>query len=304
MIEGIVLGHKISRHGIEEDRAKISTIENLPPPLSVKGVRSFLGHAGFYRRLIKDFSKILKPLSSLLMNGVVFNFYSDCLRAFNTLKEKLVSTPIVVSPNWELPFELMCDANDYAVGAELLAIVFAFDKFKPYLIGNKMLVPLVRIVIVAKGPGISRRDQIPMNGILEVELFDVCGIDFMGPFPSSYNNKYILLAVEYISKWVEVAASSTCDGKEVFKFLHKNIFTLFGTPREIISDRGSHFYNKSFIALCAHYGVHHRKALFYHPLANGQAEVSNKEIKSILEKTVNTSMTDCSKKLDDSLWGY
>ena len=81
----------------------------------------------------------------------------------------------------------------------------------------------------------------PMTGILEVELFDVWGIDFMGPFPSSYNNKYILLAVDYVSKWVEATETPTCDGKEVIKFLHKNIFTRFGTPRAIISDRGSHF---------------------------------------------------------------
>ena len=97
----------------------------------------------------------------------------------------------------------------------------------------------------------------------------------MGPFPSSYNNKYILLAVDYVSKWVEAATTPTCDGKEVLKFLHKNIFTRFGTPRAIISDRGSHFCNKSFTSLCPHYGVHHIKALFYHSLANGQGEVSN-----------------------------
>ncbi|XP_062103681.1 uncharacterized protein LOC133814779 [Humulus lupulus] len=107
----------------------------------------------------------------------------------------------------------------------------------------------------------------------------------MAPFSSSYNNKYILLAVDYISKWVEAATTPTCGGKEILKFLHKNNFTRFGTRRAIISDIGIHFYNKSFTTLCAHYGVHHRKALFYHPLANGQVEVSNREIKSILEKT-------------------
>ncbi|XP_062106047.1 uncharacterized protein LOC133817516 [Humulus lupulus] len=117
--EGIVLGHKISKKGIEVDRAKISTIENLPPPISVKGVRSFLGHAGFYRRFIKDFSKISKSLSTLLMNGVPFDFNDDFLIAFKTLKEKLISAPIVCTPNWDLPFELMCDASDYAVGAVL-----------------------------------------------------------------------------------------------------------------------------------------------------------------------------------------
>ena len=91
---------------------------------------------------------------------------------------------------------------------------------------------------------ISRRDEAPLKGILEVELFDVWGIDFMGPFPSSYNNKYILLAVDYVSKWVEAISTQTNDAKVVLKFLKKNIFTKFGTPRALISDEGSHFCNK------------------------------------------------------------
>ncbi|XP_062075307.1 uncharacterized protein LOC133779352 [Humulus lupulus] len=103
--EGIVLGYKISSKGIEVDSRKVSTIENLPPQISFKGVQSFLGHAGFYKRFIKDFSKISKPLSALLMNEVQLNFDVDCQRAFNTLKEKLITAPIVAPPNWELPFE-------------------------------------------------------------------------------------------------------------------------------------------------------------------------------------------------------
>ena len=172
MKEGIVLGHLISERGIEVDKAKIETIEKLPPPSSVKGIRSFLGHAGFYRRFIKDFSKIAKPLSNLLVQGAPFEFDDRCMQAFLFLKEKLVSAPIVVAPDWDLPFELMCDARDYEIGAllgqkrertfqviyyasrtlddaqlnyvitekELLAIVFVFDKFWPSLIGNKVIV--------------------------------------------------------------------------------------------------------------------------------------------------------------------
>ena len=144
----------------------------MPPPSSVKGIRSFLGHAGFYRRFIKDFSQITKPLSNLLVQGIPFEFDSQCLEAFTALKDKLISAPIVVPPDWSFPFELMCDASDYAIGAvlgqkrekifqviyyasrtlndaqlnyattekELLAIVFAFNKFRPYLIGNKVVV--------------------------------------------------------------------------------------------------------------------------------------------------------------------
>jgi hypothetical protein len=165
--EGIVLGHKISSKGIEVDQAKIEVIKELPPPVNVKGVRSFLGHAGFYRRFIKDFSKIAKPLSNLLIKENEFKFDNDCVNAFNVIKEKLVTAPIIVAPKWDLPFELMCDASDYAVGAvlgqrhakffhaiyyaskvlnenqvnytttekELLAVVFALEKFRQYIIG-------------------------------------------------------------------------------------------------------------------------------------------------------------------------
>ena len=117
--EGIILGHLISRRGIEVDRAKIEIIEKLPPPTSIKGVRSFLGHANFYRRVIQDFSKFSKPLSNLLMQGVPFEFNEPCMNAFESLKKKLTSAPIVVAPDWNLPFELMCDACNFAIGAVL-----------------------------------------------------------------------------------------------------------------------------------------------------------------------------------------
>ena len=512
--EGIVLGHRISARGIEVDRAKIEAIEKLPPPSSVKGIRSFLGHAGFYRRFIKDFSQIAKPLSNLLVQGIPFEFDSQCLQAFTVLKDKLISAPIVMAPDWSFPFELMCDASDYAIGAvlgqkrekifqviyyasrtlndaqlnyattekELLAIVFAFDKFRPYLIGNKVVVHtdhstikylmtkkdakprLIRWVLLLqefdveirdkKGTenlvadhlsrlegarddvpvndefpdeklfaiedkravpsfadyvnylvakvippefnyqkkkrffthlkhyyweepilyrhcadqvirrcvpedemhsvldhchtlpcgghfggqrtaakvlqsgfywpslfkdahqfvstcdkcqrmgNISRKDEPPMHPILEVELFDLWGIDFMGPFPASYNNLYILLAVDYVSKWVESIPTRTNDAKVVAQFLRSNIFSRFGTPRALITDNGTHFCNKVIDKVLQKYGVRHRTSLAYHPQSNGQAEVSNREIKYILEKTVNSSRKDWSKKIDDALWAY
>ena len=104
-----------------------------------------------------------------------------------------------------------------------------------------------------------------MNPILVIELFDVWGIDFMGPFVSSYGMKYILVAVDYVSKWVEAVALSNNEGKSVTAFLKKNIFSRFGTPRAIISDGGSHFCNKLFKALLGKYGVRHNVATHYHP---------------------------------------
>jgi len=117
--EGIVLGHLVSERGIEVDRAKIEVIEKLPPPVNVKGIRSFLGHAGFYRRFIKDFSQIARPLTNLLAKDVPFEFTDECLTAFEILKKALVSAPIIQPADWSLPFEIMCDASDYAVGAVL-----------------------------------------------------------------------------------------------------------------------------------------------------------------------------------------
>ncbi|GJX23704.1 reverse transcriptase domain-containing protein [Tanacetum coccineum] len=160
--EGIVLGHKISKSGIEVDRAKVDVIAKLPHPTTVKGVRSFLGHAGFYRRFIQDFSKIARPMTHLLEKETPFVFSKDCIDAFQTLKKKLTEAPILVVPDWNLPFELMCDASDFAIGAvlgqrkmkhfqpihyasktmteaqihytttekEMLAVVYAFEKFQ------------------------------------------------------------------------------------------------------------------------------------------------------------------------------
>ncbi|GKE78436.1 reverse transcriptase domain-containing protein [Tanacetum coccineum] len=169
--ESIVLGHKISKSGIEVDKAKVDVIAKLPHPTSVKGVQSFLGHAGFYRRFIQDFSKIARLVTCLLEKETPFIFSKECIEAFNILKKKLTEAPILVAPDWD-PFEIMCDASDYAVGAvlgqrktkhfqpihnasktitdaqahytttekELLAVVYAFEKFRPYLVLSKTIV--------------------------------------------------------------------------------------------------------------------------------------------------------------------
>nr|GEZ69340.1 reverse transcriptase domain-containing protein [Tanacetum cinerariifolium] len=172
MEEGIVLGTKISKKGIEVDKAKIEVISKLPHLTTVKGIRSFLGHAGFYCHFIKDFSKISRPMTHLLEKNSPFIFSNECIQAFRTLKDKLTEALILIAPNWDQPFELMCDASDYAVGPvlgqrieknfrpihyaskimnqaeinytttekEMLAVVYAFEKFCSYLIMNKSIV--------------------------------------------------------------------------------------------------------------------------------------------------------------------
>ncbi|XP_050225511.1 uncharacterized protein LOC126674989 [Mercurialis annua] len=513
--EGIVLGHRISEAGIEVDRAKTEVIEKLVAPVTVKGVRAFLGHAGFYRRFIKDFSSIARPLTSLLVKDAPFEFTKECQEAFEKLKEALVTAPIISSPDWNLPFELMCDASDQALGCvlgqrkdkkvhviyyasrtmagaqlnytttekEMLAVVFALDKFRQYLLGSKCIIytdhaalkylftkqdakpRLIRWILLMQefdieirdkkgtenvvadhlsrfenpepiplgmeinewfpdetlmviremetpwyadianflsskvmppdlthhqrkkflsdakrflwdepylfkecGDGmlrrcvalkemmpileachtsdyaghygvartaakvlesgffwptlfrdakdfvshcdrcqrvgnISKRDEMPLTSVQEVEIFDVWGIDFMGPFPMSHGNLYILVGVCYVSKWVEAEALPTNDAKVVLKFL-KRLMNRFGTPRVIISDGGSHFCNRQFDALMKKYNVYHRVATPYHPQTSGQVEVSNRELKRILEKTVNGTRKDWSLKLDDALWAY
>ena len=126
----------------------------------------------------------------------------------------------------------------------------------------------------------------------------------MGPFPLLFGNLYILLAVDYVSKRVQAIPTRTNDANTVAKFLRTHIFTRFGTPLALITDGGTHFCNKMVDKVLQKYGVWHRTSLAYHPQANGQAEVSNRKIKSIMEKTVNILRTDWSKKIDDALWAY
>nr|XP_009790869.1 PREDICTED: uncharacterized protein LOC104238251 [Nicotiana sylvestris] len=473
--EGIVLGHKVSKDGLQVDKAKVEATEKLPPPISVKGICSFLGHAGFYRRFIKYFLKISSPLCRFLEKDIAFKFDDACLKAFEELKGRLVTAPIIIVPDWKQPFELMCDVSDLAVGAvlgqrrnkifhsiyyarktlnsaqmnytvtekELFAVVWAFDKFRLYLVGTKVIVYTYHSAIrylfekkdakprliwwvlllqefdleirdrkgtenqvadhlsrlenrnhVAEGGAIketfpdeqllaitssttpwlcadqlmrrcvpeeemsailhschassygghhggdrtaqkvlqsgfywpklfrdahafvkmcdrcqrtgtiTKKHEMPLQNILVVELFDVWGIDFMGPFPYSNGRRYILVAVDYVSKWVEVIALPSNDAKVVVSFVKKHIFTRFGTPRVLISDGGTHFCNKLLNNVLAKYGIKHKVSTAYHPQTSGQVEVSNREVKQILEKTVSANRKDWAGKLDDALWAY
>ena len=170
--EGVVLGHLISGKGLEVDKAKIEVIQNLPLPTTLRDLQSFLGHVGFYPRFIRDFAKVSKPLTTLLCKDKDFFIDKKEERAFEMLKLTLIKAPILQSPNWDLSFEIMCDASDYAVGAvlgqridkkptaiwyasktlaeaqmdytttekELLEVVYALEKFRPYILGSKIAI--------------------------------------------------------------------------------------------------------------------------------------------------------------------
>ncbi|XP_070032479.1 uncharacterized protein [Nicotiana tomentosiformis] len=223
------------------DKAKVKVIKKFPPLTSVKSIRSFLGHAGFYRRSIKDFSNIYSLMCKLLEKDIPFKFDDACLKAFEELKGRL-----------------------------------AFDKFKSYLVGTKIIIYTDHSAIRYQRTGtITKKHEMPLQNILAVELFDVWGIDFMGPFPYFNGHSYILVAVDYVSKWVEAIALPTNDAKVVVNFVKKHIFTHFGTPRVLISDGGTHFCNKLLNNVLAKYGVKHKIAPAYHPQTSCQVEVSN-----------------------------
>nr|GEY24862.1 hypothetical protein [Tanacetum cinerariifolium] len=335
--EGIVLGHKISKNGIEVGKAKVN-----------------------------DFSKISRPMTHLLEKNTPFIFSEDCIKAFQTLNKKLTEAPILIAPNWDLPFELMCDASDFAIvhtdhsalkylfakkdakarllwwvlllqefdfkvldtkGAENLAADHLSRLENPYenVLDPKEInetFPLETLSMVTfrgdssapwfadfanyhagnfivKGK-ISQHDEMPQNSIQICEIFDVWGIDFMGPFSSSRGNKYILVAVDYLSKWVEAKALPTNDARVVCKFL-KSLFARFGSPRATISDRGTYFCNDQFAKVMLKYGVTHHLSTAYHPQTSGQVEVSNRCLKRILERTIDENRASWSDKLDDAL---
>ncbi|GKF20393.1 reverse transcriptase domain-containing protein [Tanacetum coccineum] len=125
----------------------------------------------------------------------------------------------------------------------------------------------------------------------------------MGPFPTSYGNKYILVAIDYVFKWAEAQALPTNDARVVVKFL-KRLFSRFGIPKALISDRGGHFYNHQLEKALQHYGVTHRFSTAYHPQMSGQVENTNRALKRILEKTVGSNLKNWSEKLDDALWAF
>nr|GEY95617.1 hypothetical protein [Tanacetum cinerariifolium] len=151
-----------------------------------------------------------------------------------------------------------------------------FNDVKHYFWDDPYLFWIYADQIICRQGKFSQRDEMPQNAIQVYEIFNVWGIDFIGPFPSLRRNKYILVAVNYVSKWVEAKALPTNDARVVLKFL-KSLFARFGTPRAIISDRGTHFCNDQFAKVMTKYGVTHRLATAYHPQTN---------------------------KLDDALWAF
>nr|XP_027081084.1 uncharacterized protein LOC113703802 [Coffea arabica] len=345
-----------------------------------------------YRRMFFDLCNAPATFQRC-MKDVTFDFTNEYKVAFDKLKESMTSPPVIEPPDWSLPFEIMCDTSDYAVGAvlgqrigkaahaiyypsralsgaqlnysttekELLAVVFALEKFRSYLLDANVIIcsdhavlryllakkdaksRLIRWILLLQefdleikdksgaenlvADHLSRlltnqedlplRESFPEEQLLAIDssihwyadidnflVTNQLPADFIGPFPSSFGFLYILLAVDYVSKWVEVKATRTNDSRVVVEFIKSNIFVRFGMPRAIVSDRGTNFYNKAITALFRKYGVLHKVSTPYHLQTNGQVEVSNREVKSILEKMVRPDRKDWSLKLENALWAY
>ncbi|XP_052882228.1 uncharacterized protein LOC128290565 [Gossypium arboreum] len=311
------------RHGVEVDKAKVDVIEKLPPSTSIKGVRSFLGNASFYRRFIKDLFKIAKPLCKLLEKDTMFNFDEESCDG--PVKEQCFSSHLLCKLDSDK------SSIDYTVTEKvLLANVFAFDKFQSYLVDTKVTkdtkLRFIKWVLLLREISLEIQDRkgvenqvadhlsrlepekgnsppIPIQETFPDEHI-LKGIYSLDPFPPSFNRKYILVAVDYVSEWVGAKAYLTNDAKAVMKFLPKHVFAGFGTLRAIISDERTHFVNKWLKWLLEKHGVKHKVVTTYHPQTNGQAELANKEIKGRLDKVVFPKQRDWSKGLDDALWAY
>nr|GEX92830.1 reverse transcriptase domain-containing protein [Tanacetum cinerariifolium] len=254
-----------------------------------------------------------RPMSHLLEKETPFVFSKDCIGAFETLKKKLTEALILVIPDWNLPFELMCDASDFAIGAVLgqrktkhfQPIHYATFK---YLISKQDAKPrLIRWVLVLQEFDINIRDKKGTENPVADHLSRL-----ENPYKDVFENKDINenFPLETLGKissgsrpMVEAKALPTNDARFAVMFL-KSLFTLFGTPKAIISDRGTHFCNDKFAKVMSKYGVTHRLATAYHPQTSGQVEVSNRGLKHILERMVGENRASWSKKLKDALWAF
>nr|GEY10861.1 reverse transcriptase domain-containing protein [Tanacetum cinerariifolium] len=378
---------------VEEIKTVKSSIDEPPEKREMDFIVSYMDFlATFKSQLIpktrkRRHSPVL--MEHLLIEECILAFemllghFKDCIDAFETLKKKLTEAPILVVPDWNLPFELMCDASDFAIEKEMLAVVFAFEKFRPYLVLSKSIVYTYNsalkyllskkdakprliwwvlllqefdiIICDKKGTKNLMADHLsrlenPHKDVLEnndinenfpletlgpteghhganftakkvfdadffwhtiyrdahdlVTRCDACQcIDFMGPFPSSRGNKYILVAVDYLSKWVEAKALATNDARLVVKIL-KSLFARFGTPRAIISDHDTYFCNEKFAKAMLKYGVTHCLSTAYHLQTSRQVEVLNLGLKRILERTVGENCALWSKKLEDAFVAF
>nr|GEV82566.1 reverse transcriptase domain-containing protein [Tanacetum cinerariifolium] len=271
--DGIVLGHKNSGKGINVDKAKIDVIAKLPYLTNVKGVR---------KEEIDD----KFPDEHLMILKAKLNdeepWYADYV---NYIVGKMRGSK-------RNPRNL-AHCHSGPVGGHYSSLVIGMKVYKTGFYWPSLFKD-ANCDACQKSGNISSRNEMPQNNIQVCEVFDVCRLDFMGPFTDSRGNKYILVAVDYVSRWVEARALPTNDARIVIKFL-KGLFARFGVPKALISDSGTRFCNSQLEKSLLKYGVTHRISTAYHPQTNGQTEFTNRAIKRILERSVGYNPKDWSK---------
>ncbi|XP_070041069.1 uncharacterized protein [Nicotiana tomentosiformis] len=298
--EGIVIGHKVSKDGLEVDKSKVEAINKLPPPISVEGVRSFLGHAFIEKELLAviwAFDKFVACLEFDLEIRYPKGTENQAADQFSHLETRAYvdeEGEIKESfPDEQFPTITVGATPWYADYVKFIISwceTVSLRRILKYI--NDMNLHMEGTMVVTKW-----LQKYCNQGFYQPTLFKnahafVKRCDFMGTFPYSNGHRYILVAVDYVSMWVEVVGLPIDDAKVVVNFVKKNIFTRFGTPRALISDRGTHFCNKLLENLLAKYGVKHKIIMVYHSQMSGQVEVSNREVKQMLEKIVNASRKD------------
>ncbi|GJT26217.1 reverse transcriptase domain-containing protein [Tanacetum coccineum] len=280
--EGIVLQHKVSEECLNVDKEKIDVISKLPPPLISKTI-VHTDHSALRHLFKKQDSKPCLIRWILLLQEFDIeikdrkgteNVATDHL---SRIKNDETSDDSEVDDNF--PRETLMEIN---TGDEPW-----FADFANYL----------------KTGNVSKCDEMPLNSIQVCKIFDISGIDFMGPFPKSYKFEYILVVVDYVSKWAEAQDLPTNHARVFITFLNK-LFCRFEMPKALIGDRGTHFCNKIMEKTMKRYGVNHRVFTSYHPQTSGQVENTNKALKRILEKTVKDNHAIWLIKLDDALWAF
>ncbi|GJY06612.1 reverse transcriptase domain-containing protein [Tanacetum coccineum] len=302
--EGIILGHKISRAGIEVDRAKIDVIAKLPYPTNVKGVRSFLGHAGFYRRFIKDFSMISKPMTQLMMKDAKFDFSDDCKKAFNILKEKLTTAPIIISPDWNEPFELMCDASDFTVGAYLVLSKTVVYTDHSALKGAENLA----------ADHLSRLENLDLGTFTEEEITNEFPDEHLMIFKAELNNDEPWYA-DYINYIVGKIIPPNWTPKKRMRFFSHVKYYFWDEPYvfKLCSDNVMRrcVAGNEIFEILAH--CHSRPTGGYHSASITGRKVYEfrfywpsifKDAKDSVLKSVGYNPKNWSEKLDDALWAF
>ncbi|GJX52066.1 reverse transcriptase domain-containing protein [Tanacetum coccineum] len=332
--EGIVLGHKIPKSGIEFDRAKVDVIAKHSHPTSVKGVRMYTDHSALKYLLAKQDAnpRLLWWILLLQEFDVIIrdkkgaeNLAADHLARLENphqgdLEKMEINETFLLRPSEICADQVIRRCVHSQEAIDILTAchngptrghhdanytakkVFNSSFYWPKIYRDAH--DMVKSCDSCQGQGkISQKDGMPQNAVQVCEIFNVWGIDFMGLFPSSRGNKYILVAVDYLSKLVKAKALPTNDARVVVKFLN-SLFARSGTPRAIISNRGTHFCNDQFAKVMLKYGVTHCLSTAYHPQMSGQVKVSNRGLKCILERTVGENRASWSDKLDDALWAF